>query len=229
MLLGNRKFNEKDTVMFAKCIRSLLTHTFIVKQEDEALYSLLSYSDHLVMAEEYLYAMGYALEYDKDLGVVMLVTHPEFEEVEGFRKMNRCQFGKNEINLLIILWQVYFEFYGVHNEVMTTVSYIVDKLKDYGIRMSQTELMSAMKRLKSFKIINYKIWDKKNQRNEEIRVIIYPSVTFCFKMDELKAIMEEELEYLETGTKKTTKKTEIEYDFGNDNITEEEFEEAFDE
>lgn len=229
MFLGNGKLNEKDMVMFAKCIRSLLTYTFIVKQEDEALYSFLSYADYLTMAEEYLHAMGYTLEYDKDLGLIMLVNHPAFEEIEGFRKMNRCQFGKNEINLLIILWQLYFESYGIHNEVVTTVNYIVDKLKSYGIRMSQTELMSAMKRLKSFKIINYKIWDRKNQRNEEIRVTVYPSVTFCFKADELKVVMEEELEYLEIGTKKNAKETETEHDYEDDNFTEEELEENDDE
>ena len=212
--------SDSDVVMFKKAVRHLLDSTFILKEKEEKLYRYVVRESNRFEISQYLQAIGFDLLVEEKSGVAMLIINEQDEETEGIKRSNIIQFSTTQYHLLLILWQAYLETLGGEGGTFIEMGDLVDRLKSYGIDIAGQELKSALKLFKKYMLIHFHDDDK----GENAKIRLYPSLQFGWNLDQFKGIAEE---YIAGADLKTVSDTDDSDDADDadddyDNDTEEE-------
>ena len=178
---------DEDAALFKRSIRKLLDSTFIVEDRDERLYAFLASETNAYNVSAYLRIIGYDLVVKDELKVAMLVQNEEDMETVGIKRISLLRFDDRQVSMLLVLWLMYLERVGFAEEIYVTVGDIIDKLKLYGISLTPTEFRAAFAVFKRFNLIYFSGDDN---RDEDGKVKLYPSLQFCMDIEQLKQVME---------------------------------------
>ena len=181
------RMKEEDAYWFKRCIRRLLDATFIVADRDERMYDYISMESNQYDVNTYLSAIGYKVVVEDRLGVAMLQQNDEDLETVGLKKSNLRRFDRKEIRLLMVLWLLYLERMGYEQKVYVTVGDIVDKCRLYQINLAPSDFRNAFQVFRRFSLIDY----GNDVNTEEGRVQLYPSLSFCMDISQLRQVMED--------------------------------------
>ena len=180
------KMKDEDAYWFKRSIRRLLDTTFIVADKDERLFDYISMESNQVDINTYLAVIGYKVVVETRLGVAMLQQHDEDVETVGLKRSNLRRFDQKEIQLLMVLWLLYLERMGYEQKVFVTVGDIIDKCRLYQIRLSPGDFKNTYRIFRRFCLIDY----GNDIDNEEGIVQLYPSLSFCMDIGQLRQVME---------------------------------------
>lgn len=182
---------DDDRLIFRKVIRKLLDSTFILEAKDEKLYEFVSKESNQYDIEMYLNVMGYSLLVRDELKVAMLMQMDNEEAVAGLKRSNLLRFNKEQIQLLLVLWQSYLEKIGYSEKVFISVGELIDKLKMYGIEMKSDSKKSMFKEnlklMKKYSLIDY----SEDESSEDASIVLYPSLQFCMDINQFKQVVKE--------------------------------------
>ena len=76
---------EENGILFKRCIRKLLSSTFILRDKDEKLYAFVSRESNRQDISEYLRMIGLDVMVEDKSGVCMLCMSEEDEETVGLQ------------------------------------------------------------------------------------------------------------------------------------------------
>jgi len=186
------RLKDEDELLFKRSIRKLLDTTFIIEDKDEKLYQYISIESNHYDISSYLRLIGYDVIVEDKLKIAMLIQSEDDIETVGLRKSNLVRFDQKQIQILLVLWLLYLERVGFSEGVFATFGDIIDKLKVYGIETTPGEFKSAFKIFKRFSLISF----SENDTSEDSKVKLYPSLTFCMDISQLKQVM---ADYLPEG------------------------------
>lgn len=177
----------EDRYELARCIRELLSRTFIVREleNDEKQYRFsINHKDEI---REVLYACGYDINVDDEAGVIMLEQHEDFWDVPGLKKKCMHTFKKDQIMIYLVLLQIYYRVMFDTETVATTIGDINDAIELNNMQISPKTREDALREFKKYKLISYQA---EKERVADTIVTIYPSIRFAINMEEIKAIIE---------------------------------------
>lgn len=177
----------EDRYELARCIRELLSRTFIVREleNDEKQYRFsINHKDEI---REVLYACGYDINVDDEAGVIMLEQHEDFWDVPGLKKKCMRTFKKDQIMIYLVLLQIYYRVMFDTETVATTIGDINDAIELNNMQISPKTREDALREFKKYKLISYQT---EKERVADTIVTIYPSIRFAINMEEIKAIIE---------------------------------------
>lgn len=177
----------EDRYELARCIRELLSRTFIVREleNDEKQYRFsINHKDEI---REVLYACGYDINVDDEAGVIMLEQHEDFWDVPGLKKKSMHTFKKDQIMIYLVLLQIYYRVMFDTETVATTIGDINDAIELNNMQISPKTREDALREFKKYKLISYQT---EKERVADTIVTIYPSIRFAINMEEIKAIIE---------------------------------------
>lgn len=184
-------FKDEDEVLFKKCIRKLLDGTFILHEKDERMYDYVARETNHKNINKYLNIIGYNLVVEDNLKVAMLTQVCNEDETVGIKRSNLLRFTCEQLQLLLVLWQIYLEKVGFYESISASMGEIVDKLKSYGINMKTDTkkgvFKEALKVMKKYSLIDY----DENNMDENARVRLYPSLQFCMNIEQFKEVVKE--------------------------------------
>ena len=101
---------NQEEVLFARVIRYLLAHTFIIGYKNRVLYDFCRNNMNKKKINNYLEKMGYYIEVNEDFeSVQMLNTSDADNEIEVGKNENLYIFSKLEQFVLALCWQYYYE------------------------------------------------------------------------------------------------------------------------
>ena len=182
---------DEDEVLFKKCIRKLLDGTFILHAKDERMYDYVVRETNHKNINKYLNIIGYNLVVEDNLKVAMLTQVCNEDETVGIKRSNLLRFTCEQLQLLLVLWQIYLEKVGFYEYISASMGEIVDKLKSYGINMKTDTkkgvFKEALKVMKKYSLIDY----DENNMDENARVRLYPSLQFCMNIGQFKEVVKE--------------------------------------
>ena len=181
------EMSESELILFKKSIRKLLESTFIVKDKDEKLYQFVARGSNRINISEYLRLIGYNLNVNDEHGVAMLFQDETDDENVGLKRTNLLTFDGTQMKTLLALWQTYLSKCTYEREVYVSVGEIVDRLKYYGISqdMNQTSFKETLLMFRRFNLINF----KGNEFAEDMLIRLYPSLSFCMDISQLKEVI----------------------------------------
>lgn len=179
--------SDSDVVMFKKAVRHLLDSTFILKEKEEKLYRYVARESNRFEISQYLQAIGFDLLIEEKSGVAMLIISEQDEDTEGIKRSNIIQFSTTQYHLLLVLWQAYLETLGGEGGTFIEMGELVDRLKSYGIDIAGQELKSALKLFKKYMLIHF----HDDEKGENAKIRLYPSLQFGWNLDQFKNIAEE--------------------------------------
>lgn len=183
------KLKDDEELLFKRSIRKLLDTTFIIEDKDEKLYQYISIESNHYDISSYLRLIGYDVIVEDKLKIAMLIQSEDDLETTGLRKSNLVRFDQKQVQVLMALWLLYLERVGFSEGVFATVGDIIDKLKVYGIELTPGELKNAFRIFKRFSLIGF----SDNDTSEDSKVKLYPSLTFCMDISQLKQVLAEYL------------------------------------
>ncbi len=183
------EMTENEQVFFKKSIRKLLESTFIVKDKDEKLYQFVARGSNRINISEYLRLIGYNLNVSDEQGVAMLYQDETDDENAGLKRTNLKTFDKTQMKTLLVLWQIYLSKCSYMREVHVSISEIIVRLKYYGIcqGMNQTSFKETLLMFRKFNLIDF----QGNDFVDDMSVRLYPSLSFCMDIGQLKEIIKE--------------------------------------
>ena len=179
--------SDSDVVMFKKAVRHLLDSTFILKEKEEKLYRYVARESNRFEISQYLQAIGFDLLIEEKSGVAMLIISEQDEDTDGIKRSNIIQFSTTQYHLLLVLWQAYLETLGGEGGTFIEMGELVDRLKSYGIDIAGQELKSALKLFKKYMLIHF----HDDEKGENAKIRLYPSLQFGWNLDQFKNIAEE--------------------------------------
>jgi hypothetical protein len=185
----NISVKEENNLLFKRCIRKLLDSTFIVGEKDEKLYSFIARESNRQDISDYLRMIGFDVLVDNNVKIAMLKPHESDEEAVGLKRANVISFTAEQYHLLLVLWEVYLENLGYHEENIVLRGDLVDKIKAYEVDVDKTKLSTAMKLFKKYDLINYDIKDE----SEDAMITLYPSLQFGWDIAQFQAVTQEYL------------------------------------
>ncbi len=183
------EMSESELILFKKSIRKLLESTFIVKDKDEKLYQFVARGSNRTNISEYLRLIGYNLNVNDEHGVAMLFQDETDDENVGLKRTNLLTFDGTQMKTLLALWQTYLSKCTYEREVYVSVGEIVDRLKYYGISqdMNHTSFKETLLMFRRFNLINF----KGNEFEEDMLIRLYPSLSFCMDISQLKEVIKD--------------------------------------
>ena len=183
------EMNESELILFKKSIRKLLESTFIVKDKDEKLYQFVARGSNRINISEYLRLIGYNLNVNDEHGVAMLFQDETDDENVGLKRTNLQTFDGTQMKTLLTLWQTYLSKCTYEREVYVSVGEIIDRLKYYGISqdMNQTSFKETLLMFRRFNLVDF----KGNEFVEDMLIRLYPSISFCMDISQLKAVIKD--------------------------------------
>lgn len=185
----NLSIKEENFLLFKRCIRKLLESTFIVGDKDEKLYSFLSRESNRQDVSDYLRMMGFDVLVDTNVRIAMLKPHESDEDEVGLKRANVISFSAEQYHILLVLWEIYLENLGYHEENLVTMGDFIDKLKAYEVDVERKDLSTALRLFKKYDLIDY---DPKDH-SEEAVITLYPSLQFGWDLAQFKTVTEEYL------------------------------------
>lgn len=189
--MGDLKLNisvrEENGILFKRCVRKLLESTFIVGDKDEKLYAFISRESNRQDVSDYLRMIGFDVLVDTNVKIAMLKPHEADEETAGLKRANVVSFTAGQYHLLLVLWEIYLENLGCHEENIVTRGDLIDKIKAYEVDVDKSRLAAAMKLFKKYDLIDY---DGKDE-SEEAVIVLYPSLQFGWDIAQFQAVTAE--------------------------------------
>lgn len=173
--------------MFKRCIRKLLSSTFILRDKDEKLYAFVSRESNRQDISEYLRMIGFDVMVEDKSGVCMLCMSEEDEETVGLKRANVVAFTTTQYHLLLVLWKIYLENLGYSEGNFITKGDLIDKILSYGDIASKQELSGALKLFKKYSLINF----NDNEEGEDMLIQLYPSLQFGWDIPQFEAVVKE--------------------------------------
>lgn len=188
----NISIKEENNLLFKRCIRKLLDATFIVGDKDDKLYAFLSRESNRQDISDYLRMIGFDVLVDTNVRIAMLKPYEADEEAVGLKRANVVSFTTEQYHLLLVLWEVYLENLGYHDENIVMRGDLIDKIKAYEVDMDKAKLSAAMKLFKKYNLIDY---DTKDESEDAI-VTLYPSLQFGWDVAQFQTVT---AEYMKGG------------------------------
>ena len=173
--------------MFKRCIRKLLSSTFILRDKDEKLYAFVSRESNRQDISEYLRMIGFDVMVEDKSGVCMLCMSEEDEETVGLKRANVVAFTTTQYHLLLVLWKIYLENLGYSEGNFITKGDLIDKILSYGDIASKQELSGALKLFKKYSLINF----SDNEEGEDMLIQLYPSLQFGWDIPQFETVVNE--------------------------------------
>lgn len=178
---------EENGILFKRCIRKLLSSTFILRDKDEKLYAFVSRESNRQDISEYLRMIGLDVMVEDKSGVCMLCMSEEDEETVGLKRANVVSFTTTQYHLLLVLWKIYLENLGYSEGNFITKGDLIDKILSYGDIASKQELSAALKLFKKYSLINF----SDNEEGEDMLIQLYPSLQFGWDIPQFEAVVNE--------------------------------------
>ena len=186
---------EENGILFKRCIRKLLSSTFILRDKDEKLYAFISRESNRQDISEYLRMIGLDVMIEDKSGVCMLCMSEEDEETVGLKRANVVSFTTTQYHLLLVLWKIYLENLGYSEGNFITKGDLIDKILSYGDIASKQELSSALKLFKKYSLINF----SDNEEGEDMLIQLYPSLQFGWDIPQFEAVVNEYIKEEDTA------------------------------
>ena len=178
---------EENGILFKRCIRKLLSSTFILRDKDEKLYAFISRESNRQDISEYLRMIGLDVMVEDKSGVCMLCMSEEDEETVGLKRANVVSFTTTQYHLLLVLWKIYLENLGYSEGNFITKGDLIDKILSYGDIASKQELSGALKLFKKYSLINF----SDNEEGEDMLIQLYPSLQFGWDIPQFETVVNE--------------------------------------
>lgn len=178
---------EENGILFKRCIRKLLSSTFILRDKDEKLYAFISRESNRQDISEYLRMIGLDVMVEDKSGVCMLCMSEEDEETVGLKRANVVSFTTTQYHLLLVLWKIYLENLGYSEGNFITKGDLIDKILSYGDIASKQELSAALKLFKKYSLINF----SDNEEGEDMLIQLYPSLQFGWDIPQFETVVNE--------------------------------------
>ena len=178
---------EENGILFKRCIRKLLSSTFILRDKDEKLYAFISRESNRQDISEYLRMIGFDVMVEDKSGVCMLCMSEEDEETVGLKRANVVSFTTTQYHLLLVLWKIYLENLGYSEGNFITKGDLIDKILSYGDIASKQELSAALKLFKKYSLINF----SDNEEGEDMLIQLYPSLQFGWDIPQFETVVNE--------------------------------------
>ena len=178
---------EENGILFKRCIRKLLSSTFILRDKDEKLYAFVSRESNRQDISEYLRMIGFDVMVEDKSGVCMLCMSEEDEETVGLKRANEVAFTTTHYHLLLVMWKIYLENLGYREGNFITKGDLIDKILSYGDIASKQELSGALKLFKKYSLINF----NDNEEGEDMLIQLYPSLQFGWDIPQFEAVVKE--------------------------------------
>ena len=178
---------EENGILFKRCIRKLLSSTFILRDKDEKLYAFISRESNRQDISEYLRMIGLDVMVEDKSGVCMLCMSEEDEETVGRKRANVVSFTTTQYHLLLVLWKIYLENLGYSEGNFITKGDLIDKILSYGDIASKQELSAALKLFKKYSLINF----SDNEEGEDMLIQLYPSLQFGWDIPQFEMVVNE--------------------------------------
>ena len=186
---------EENGILFKRCIRKLLSSTFILRDKDEKLYAFISRESNRQDISEYLRMIGLDVMVEDKSGVCMLCMSEEDEETVGLKRANVVSFTTTQYHLLLVLWKIYLENLGYSEGNFITKGDLIDKILSYGDIDSKQELSAALKLFKKYSLINF----SDNEEGEDMLIQLYPSLQFGWDIPQFEAVVNEYIKEEDTA------------------------------
>ena len=186
---------EENGILFKRCIRKLLSSTFILRDKDEKLYAFISRESNRQDISEYLRMIGLDVMIEDKSGVCMLCMSEEDEETVGLKRANVVSFTTTQYHLLLVLWKIYLENLGYSEGNFITKGDLIDKILSYGDIASKQELSAALKLFKKYSLINF----SDNEEGEDMLIQLYPSLQFGWDIPQFEAVINEYIKEEDTA------------------------------
>ena len=186
---------EENGILFKRCIRKLLSSTFILRDKDEKLYAFVSRESNRQDISEYLRMIGFDVMVEDKSGVCMLCMSEEDEETVGLKRANVVAFTTTQYHLLLVLWKIYLENLGYSEGNFITQGDLIDKILSYGDIASKQELSGALKLFKKYSLINF----NDNEEGEDMLIQLYPSLQFGWDIPQFEAVVNEYIKEEDTA------------------------------
>ena len=186
---------EENGILFKRCIRKLLSSTFILRDKDEKLYAFVSRESNRQDISEYLRMIGFDVMVEDKSGVCMLCMSEEDEETVGLKRANLVSFTTTQYHLLLVLWKIYLENLGYSEGNFITKGDLIDKILSYGDIASKQELSAALKLFKKYSLINF----SDNEEGEDMLIQLYPSLQFGWDIPQFEAVVNEYIKEEDTA------------------------------
>lgn len=186
---------EENGILFKRCIRKLLSSTFILRDKDEKLYAFVSRESNRQDISEYLRMIGLDVMIEDKSGVCMLCMSEEDEETVGLKRANVVAFTTTQYHLLLVLWKIYLENLGYSEGNFITKGDLIDKILSYGDIASKQELSGALKLFKKYSLINF----NDNEEGEDMLIQLYPSLQFGWDIPQFEAVVNEYIKEEDTA------------------------------
>ena len=186
---------EENGILFKRCIRKLLSSTFILRDKDEKLYAFVSRESNRQDISEYLRMIGFDVMVEDKSGVCMLCMSEEDEETVGLKRANVVAFTTTQYHLLLVLWKIYLENLGYSAGNFITKGDLIDKILSYGDIASKQELSGALKLFKKYSLINF----NDNEEGEDMLIQLYPSLQFGWDLPQFEAVVNEYIKEEDTA------------------------------
>lgn len=178
---------EENGILFKRCIRKLLSSTFILRDKDEKLYAFVSRESNRQDISEYLRMIGLDVMVEDKSGVCMLCMSEEDEETVGLKRANVVAFTTTQYHLLLVLWKIYLENLGYSEGNFITKGDLIDKILSYGDIASKQELSAALKLFKKYSLINF----SDHEEGEDMLIQLYPSLQFGWDIPQFETVVNE--------------------------------------
>ena len=178
---------EENGILFKRCIRKLLSSTFILRDKDEKLYAFISRESNRQDISEYLRMIGLDVMVEDKSGVCMLCMSEEDEETVGLKRANVVSFTTTQYHLLLVLWKIYLENLGYSEGNFITKGDLIDKILSYGDIASKQELSAALKLFKKYSLINF----SDHEEGEDMLIQLYPSLQFGWDIPQFETVVNE--------------------------------------
>ena len=186
---------EENGILFKRCIRKLLSSTFILRDKDEKLYAFVSRESNRQDISEYLRMIGFDVMVEDKSGVCMLCMSEEDEETVGLKRANVVAFTTTQYHLLLVLWKIYLENLGYSEGNFITKGDLIDKILSYGDIASKQELSAALKLFKKYSLINF----SDNEEGEDMLIQLYPSLQFGWGIPQFETVVNEYIKEEDTA------------------------------
>lgn len=186
---------EENGILFKRCIRKLLSSTFILRDKDEKLYAFVSRESNRQDISEYLRMIGLDVMVEDKSGVCMLCMSEEDEETVGLKRANVVSFTTTQYHLLLVLWKIYLENLGYSEGNFITKGDLIDKILSYGDIASKQELSAALKLFKKYSLINF----SDNEEGEDMLIQLYPSLQFGWDIPQFETVVNEYIKEEDTA------------------------------
>ena len=180
---------EENGNLFKRCIRKLLSSTFILRDKDEKMYAFASRESNRQDISEYLRMIGFDVMVEDRSGVCMLTASEEDEETVGLKRANVVSFTTVQYHLLLVLWKTYL---GYSEGNFITKGDLIDKIMSYGDIAGKQELSAALRLFKKYSLINY----NENEDGEDMLIQLYPSLQFGWDIPQFETVVRE---YIKDG------------------------------